>query len=489
MKHSDSVATRPGWRSRAARICDSRWQRRRIAMHALICLAVLSTSMSLPDTTSRPAAAQDAACTTSGPDSGAYTVELCLVGAPDGAILTGAVTVSATVAIEGDEGPDLTHVQFYYTPLEEQRSIAVLRDYASPFTFTLPTERRADGSYRLEVEAVFTDGFVTPKVVAGVMSINGVTRRPASRGRWEPKSIGGDGPVSVAAVGNGAGGLPAADAVAALIIDWQPDLMLYLGDVYHVGSFAEFLNYYEPTLGPLKDITNPVPGEHEGGRNFQGYLDYWDSKDQFYTATAGSWRLIGLNSTERFGQTAPGTPQFEWLRTQLADDDDAGCTLVYLHNARWGVSDSAAGERLDALWRLLVDEGVDIVLTAEEHYYQRWKPLDGEGVPNEQGTTQFAVGTGGHTLAPLPSADDRVVAVHATDGALRLQLDAGTAGVAFVDTTGTVLDTETVTCSGAPTARAVTAPTRSAAGRDPLVLETRRHRTAYMHRYTSVPSW
>jgi hypothetical protein len=488
MKHSDSVVPRPRWRSLAARI-DGQWQRRRIAMHAVVCLAVLFTSLSLPDTTSRPAAAQDAACTTSGPDAGAYTVELCLVGAPDGAILTGAITVSATVAIEGDEAPDLTHLQFYYTPVEEQRSIAVLRDYASPFTFTLPTEHRADGSYRLEVEAVFTDGFVTPKVVAGVRSINGVTRRPASRGRWEPKSIEGAGPVSVAAVGNGAGGLPAADAVAALIIDWNPDLLLYLGDVYHVGSYTEFLNYYDPTLGPLKPITNPIPGEHEGGRDFQGFLDYWDSKDQFYTTTAGSWRLIALNSTERFGQTAPGTTQFEWLRAQLAADEDAGCTLVYLHNARWGVSDSAAGERLDALWRLLVAEGVDIVLTAEEHNYQRWQPLDGDGVPDALGTTQFAVGTGGHTLTAGRSTDERVAAVQTTDGALQLQLDAGVARAAFMDTTGTVLDADTITCSGAPTAQAMPAPTRSAASRDPLVLETRQRRNADVHRYTSVASW
>jgi hypothetical protein len=399
-------------------------------------------------------------CATSGPDAGAYTVELCLTEPLDGGVLAGAVTVTATVTVEG-EGPALDYLQFSYTPVAEQRSVAVLRDYASPFSFTLPTERRADGSYRLEVEAEFADGFVTPTVGVGVTSANGVSRRPASLGRWEPVSVGGAGPVSVAAVGNGAGGLPGADAVAAMIIDWNPDMLLYLGDVYHVGSYTEFLNYYEPTLGPLKAITNPVPGEHEGGRDFQGFFDYWDSTEQFYSATAGSWRLIGLNSTERFGQTAPGTPQFEWLRAQLAADEDAGCTLVFLHNARWGIGDPTAGERLDALWRLLVAEGVDIVLTAEEHNYQRWRPLDGDGVPNPSGTTQFAVGTGGHTLSPPRTQDERLAAVQTTDGALQLELEGGAARFAFIDTEGTVLDEDVVPCTGPPSPGAATRSTGS----------------------------
>src|SRR5688500_10710805 len=111
-------------------------------------------------------------------------------------------------------------------------------------------------------------------------------------------------------------------------------MFLYLGDVYNVGSYTEFLNHYEPTFGRFKGITNPVPGDHEGGKNFQGYLDYWNSSQHFYAVTAGSWRLIALNSTERYGGITPGTRQFEWLKAQLAANDDAGCTLVFFHEPR-----------------------------------------------------------------------------------------------------------------------------------------------------------
>jgi hypothetical protein len=122
-------------------------------------------------------------------------------------------------------------------------------------------------------------------------------------------------------------------------------MFLYLGDIYNNGSYSEFINYYEPTFGRLKDITNPTPGDHEGGRQFQGYRDYWDSNQHYYAVAAGKWRLFGLDSTERFGETAQGTGQYEWLKQQLESVENTSCTVVFMDTSttindgpRWTVA-------------------------------------------------------------------------------------------------------------------------------------------------------
>jgi hypothetical protein len=418
-------------------------------LHILVCLAILSLSGGIGGAAIRSAAAQDADCTTSGPASGAYAVRLCLTAPGQGATLTGNANVSATLSAEWGALPELDYVQFYLTPAENERSTTVLQDYISPFTFTLPTERFADRAYRLEVEAVFKDRFATSRSAMQVTTANGVTRLPLGTGRWEPKSVRSEEPVVLAAVGDGAGGLPGASAVSALIEGWNPDMFLYIGDVYNTGSYTEFLNYYEPTFGRLKDITNPVIGDHEGGKQFQGFRDYWDSNQTYYSVTAGAWRLIALDSTTRFGQTTPGTTQFEWLRAQLAADDDAGCTLVYFHDPRWGLDPHVDHTHLDQLWELMAAEGVDVVVNGNEHNYQRWHPMNTDGEPDAHGVTEFIVGTGGHEQMKLGGSDARVAAAYQGDGALRLELTPRQASFTYQDTAGTVLDAGTIGCGGA----------------------------------------
>jgi hypothetical protein len=305
------------------------------------------------------------------------------------------------------------------------------------------------------MDVTLTDRFTSERVGIDVITANGVRRAPGSTGNWDPQSVASEQPVVVATVGDGAGGLPASYAVADLLEEWDPQLFLYLGDVYNVGSYTEFLNYYEPTFGRLKAVTNPVPGDHEGGRQFQGYRDYWNSGQDYYTATAGSWRIFALNDTERFGQTAPGTGQFEWLRQHIEEDEPAACTIVYMHEPRWGQSPDGNNEYLDALWRLLASEGVDLLITGHEHNYQRWAPMDADGNPSPGGMTQFVVGTGGQHLITYSRTDPRLVAnQQGVYGALRLELGTGAAPYQYVDVDGDVLDDGTITCGGAHDAAA-----------------------------------
>jgi hypothetical protein len=110
-------------------------------------------------------------------------------------------------------------------------------------------------------------------------------------------------------------------------------------------------------------------------------------------------------------------------------------------------------ERMKAIWRLLTDNGVEILLSGHDHDYQRWQPLDANGNPDENGTTQFVVGTGGHGIRAFVSEDDRVVTgVDSTGryGALRLELYPDHAEFAFVTIDGTTRDSGAVLCDASP---------------------------------------
>src|SRR5690349_18387420 len=80
-----------------------------------------------------PMPVRAAGCTTSGPASGAYTITLCITYPTDGAIVTGVKSVTATVALSGSP-PGLQWLAFY---LDGQN---LLIDYASPYTFDLPSD-------------------------------------------------------------------------------------------------------------------------------------------------------------------------------------------------------------------------------------------------------------------------------------------------------------------------------------------------------------
>ena len=91
-----------------------------------------------------------------------------------------------------------------------------------------------------------------------------------------------------------------ASKVADLITSLNPNLFLYLGDVYEQGSLAEFYNWYGTSttfFGQLRAITNPTIGNHEYlTGDAAGYFDYWNNIPNYYSYNAGGWHFISLNS-------------------------------------------------------------------------------------------------------------------------------------------------------------------------------------------------
>lgn len=218
-----------------------------------------------------------------------------------------------------------------------------------------------------------------------------------------------------------------ADLVASL----APDAVLALGDLqYPNGSLERFRNGYDHTWGRFKDITYPVPGNHEYGTSgAKGYFDYFgaaagDRDAGYYSYELGEWHVVALNSEcERIGGCGGGSPQEIWLRADLAAHP-ATCTLAYLHRPRFSSGTHGSNSDYDAFWRALYDAGVDVVLTGHDHDYERFAPLSPGGSVDERGVRQFVVGTGGnsHYRIRTPAANGSESRIQGVYGVLGMTL-------------------------------------------------------------------
>src|SRR4029453_5776347 len=79
---------------------------------------------------------------------------------------------------------------------------------------------------------------------------------------------------------NGGAGMPGncqMKATSDVVLGVHPTRVLALGDnQYEGGTLADYFASYKPTWGRFKDITRPVPGNHEyGSRSALGYFDYF----------------------------------------------------------------------------------------------------------------------------------------------------------------------------------------------------------------------
>jgi acid phosphatase type 7 len=178
--------------------------------------------------------------------------------------------------------------------------------------------------------------------------------------------------------------------------------ILALGDLaYTAGTAAEFANCYGPTWGRFKDRTRPILGNHEHRTlGAAGYFGYWgaragESGKGYYGFDLGDWHLVALNSEIDAG---PASPQVAWLKADLAASPRR-CKLAYLHRPRWSSGRHGDADDLAALFQVLYDARVTLLLSAHDHDYERLAPLGPSGaVEPGRGVRQFVVGTGG---APL----------------------------------------------------------------------------------------
>lgn len=189
------------------------------------------------------------------------------------------------------------------------------------------------------------------------------------------------------------------DELTARLLDRIGGVVATLGDnVYPSGTLEQFADCYHPTWGRHLERTRPAVGNHEYRTpGAAGYFAYFGERagtpgEGWYSYSLDGWHVIVLNSDVPMG---PGSPQHAWLTADLAAHPSL-CTLAYFHHPRFSSGKHGGKERVIRVFPLLYEAGVDVVLSAHDHHYERFAPQDPEGrLDLERGIRQFVVGTGG----------------------------------------------------------------------------------------------
>jgi hypothetical protein len=175
-------------------------------------------------------------------------------------------------------------------------------------------------------------------------------------------------------------------------------------NAYEAGSAANFADCYDPSWGRHRSITRPAVG----ARDYQtsgasAYFDYFgaaagDPAEGWYSYNLGGWHIVALNSNcAEIGGCEAGSPQEQWLRQDLAAVNTQ-CTAAYWHQPLFSSRSGGTNPEMLPLFQGLYDAGTDIVISGNDHFYERFLPQTPDGEDEGDGITQFTVGTGGRSL-------------------------------------------------------------------------------------------
>jgi calcineurin-like phosphoesterase family protein len=230
---------------------------------------------------------------------------------------------------------------------------------------------------------------------------------------WSCGSSSPTGPREPPPGGGGLGGAPAVlvgagdiadcatpgSSATATLLDGISGTIFTAGDhAYPAGSEDNFRQCYDPTWGRHRSRTRPVPGNHEYQvPGASAYFNYFGSGagsagQGYYAYSVGPWRIMALNSEIPIG---PGSAQLQWLRSELSVGNPR-CTAAIFHRPLYSSGAHGDDFAMRDVWRVLYDSNVDLVLSAHDHHYERFAPMDHDGrLDSARGIREFVLGTGG----------------------------------------------------------------------------------------------
>ncbi len=185
-----------------------------------------------------------------------------------------------------------------------------------------------------------------------------------------------------------------------------------LGDnVYSSGTTEQFEKCFTPAWGdPKRRIMkslHPTPGNHEYYTpNADPYYKYFGPAagvvgKGYYSYDVAKWHIVVVNSelfvNSIFSDSAR-KEQLDWVAQDLKDHK-ALCTIAYWHHPRFSSGWHGNDARFNALWQILYDNDVDLVLNGHDHDYERFAPVNPAGIlDSAKGIAEIVAGTGGEDL-------------------------------------------------------------------------------------------
>ncbi len=225
-------------------------------------------------------------------------------------------------------------------------------------------------------------------------------------------------------------------------------------NAYEDGSAEIFANCYEPSWGRQKDITRPAVGSREyRTQGAAAYFEYFGEAagnpgEGYYSYNFGGWHIVVVNSNcTEIGGCEAGSPQEQWIRQDL-EAQSAACTLAYWHQPLFSSRSGGTNPEMLPIVQALDDADADVIISGNDHFYERFLPQEPEGDEDEDGIVQFTVGTGGRSLdeflGPSPNSATRF---NESFGVLALGLYAGGYDFEYLTPPGTPFsDSGSATC-------------------------------------------
>jgi hypothetical protein len=199
------------------------------------------------------------------------------------------------------------------------------------------------------------------------------------------------------------------DEITAAILARYPDAIVQtLGDnAYNSGSPRNFA-CFDDSWGIAFDRMYPALGGHDYmTEGAAGYFEYFkerlapfaptgnDPAQGWYAYDLGQWRIIVLNSIcQNIGGCDTGSAQVRWLNSEI-QAQPARCSLAVIHHPRFSSGRKGNEPEVQPLWEVLQRGGVELVLSGDNHAYERLAPMTPTGKKDAAGIRQFVVGTGG----------------------------------------------------------------------------------------------
>jgi Calcineurin-like phosphoesterase/Purple acid Phosphatase, N-terminal domain len=202
--------------------------------------------------------------------------------------------------------------------------------------------------------------------------------------------------------------------VATRLMQVQPDLVVHTGDIiYNEMSYGLVeTRYFQIYKDLLKSVwLAPTMGNHDVTyNNGQSFVDVFVNppnatnpaeRELYYSFDYGNAHYLVLNNY--FSMTTVGSPQYNWLKNDLASSNQFW-KFVFFHQPAYA-SNSSQGPRDNAaivnnLVPLFEQYNVDIVFSGHWHYYERMYPLLGGHVSTVAagGVVYIVTGGGGAGL-------------------------------------------------------------------------------------------
>ncbi len=306
---------------------------------------------------------------------------------------------------------------------------------------TYPAEVRSSGAYSVQTTSPLVSGTYTAQ--AEQLDQSGIV------GLSQPATFTVDATADPAliAAGDIAGCDSSGDEATAALLDRLPGVVQTVGDhAYEDGSPLLFANCYDPSWGRHKARTHPSVGDHDyGTADASGYFNYFGTaaspgSNGYYSYDLGAWHIVVTNGIcgEVPGGCEADSPQDRWLIQDLAAHPTQ-CTLGVIAGPRFSSGATHGSEpEFERMWQDFYDAGADVILSADDHIYERFARQTPDGTRDDiRGLRGFVVGTGGRSHYPIGTvAANSEVRNNDTFGVLKLTLHAGSYSWQFVPEAG-----------------------------------------------------